>query len=121
VNNLLVSKCETCYGSGTVHTQSSCSACGGTGLFIPVYERTCRYCNGKGQTLQTKKGGIVISLCLHCHGTGIFVFRAAERRCIRCLGTGKFCTKTRCPACEGTGAKSLNNLGTYWPERQLSK
>jgi TPR repeat protein len=115
--------CETCHGTGKLHSWVSCPTCDGRGTVV------CHVCDGRGYTFVPGTPP-----CTTCGGSGTLVQNGRRLACGACGGTGKgkgsvvrkdctVCTQGRepchdctggrirvtkeCPDCHGTGARAL--------------
>lgn len=90
--------CPYCYDAptGNFNLNSDCSYCRGVGVKFYDRKKTCPECDGKGNTFEK---------CSSCQGTGYLT----RIKCSVCNGDGKMWTVRNCPACNGTGRRSINS------------
>ena len=71
-----------------LHKDVECSTCNGSGAAPGSSIKTCKACNGQGQTRQTRKMGfasfVTVGMCNECRGQGKII----EKPCKNCKGTG---------------------------------
>ena len=71
-----------------LHKDVECSSCNGSGAAEGSSTKTCKDCNGQGQTRQTRKMGfasfVTVGMCNTCRGKGKII----EKPCKNCKGTG---------------------------------
>ncbi len=68
-----------------ISKSAQCPECHGSGAESGSEVRTCPYCGGRGQVLQSSGFFSVRSTCPECHGYGKIIVR----RCSHCQGTGR--------------------------------
>lgn len=71
-----------------LHKDVECTSCKGSGAADDSSIKTCKTCNGQGQTRQTRKMGfasfMTVGMCNTCNGQGKIV----EKPCKNCKGRG---------------------------------
>ena len=71
-----------------LHKNLECASCNGSGAAEGSSTKTCKDCNGQGQTRQTRKMGfasfVTVGMCNTCRGKGKII----EKPCKNCKGTG---------------------------------
>jgi hypothetical protein len=104
--------CPDCQGTQEISIQVPCTACKGTGDYIPEIQKKCRRCKGSGEVRKEQS----CRMCPVCKGTKIYMLplKDLKKTCRACRGGGILHKgMTPCHRCKD-GSLSLNTLGQHW-------
>ena len=107
-----ITVCPDCQGTKEISIQVLCTACKGTGDYIPEIQKKCRRCKGSGEVRKEQS----CRVCPVCKGSKIYMLplKDLKKTCRACKGKGiRHQGATSCHRCKD-GSLALNTLGQHW-------